>query len=312
MPKPNTGSIRLYYSLAPAALVSVLVLVVLLGILIYYSIPAIEEYGLGILRSSKWRPIEGDPKASIYGLLVPLAGTIVTALLAVMIAAPLAVSSLFFSEELIPGRLRGVKEAFTSLVDLMTGIPTIVYGLWGVTVLAPFLRDTLYNTLYSTLSFIPLFSCKPVTGSTVLTAGILLAFMIIPFIYSITREAYRQIPATYKEAALSLGATKYEYFKIMFGMLKPALLAGILIGFGRAAGETVAVALVIGNTFNMPTCLLAPSYTISSLIANQFANASLYPYMTNVLLLGGLILLVIGLVSNLLGLMYLRRVRYVV
>jgi len=144
-----------------------------------------------------------------------------------------------------------------------------------------------------------------------LTAGILLSIMIMPFIYAIVRESYRQIPKTYKEAALALGTTRYEYARIMYGMLKPSIIAGTLIGFGRAAGETVAVALVIGNTFNAPTCLLSPSYTVSSLIANQFANARLYPYMVNVLLLGGLILLVIGLASNLIGVMYLRRVRYI-
>ncbi len=307
----SSGDARFYYSLIPAAIVSVVVLVLLLSILVYYSIPAVEYYGSTLFTSTKWRPVEGDPSASSYGLLVPLAGTLVTAVIAVVLATPLSVSAVFFSEELIPARFRGVRDVFASLVDLMAGIPTIVYGLWGVAILAPFLKDNLYEALYEALGFIPLFSCKPVTGSTVLTAGILLSIMIMPFMYAVMREAYRQIPSTYREAALALGTTKYEYSKIMFGMLRPALLAGLLIGFGRAAGETVAVALVIGNTFNMPSCLLAPSYTISSLIANQFANASLYPYMTNVLLLGGLILLLIGLASNILGLMYLRRVRYV-
>ncbi|MEB3787484.1 MAG: phosphate ABC transporter permease subunit PstC [Desulfurococcales archaeon] len=302
---------RFYQALLPASLVSIIVLLALFTVLLYYSLPAIKMYGLELFTSSEWRPVEGSPGESRYGLLIPIAGTIITALIAVVLATPPALAAVYLTEEMLRGSWR-LREAFVSLIDIMAGMPTIVYGIWGLAVLAPFLKDTLYQGLYEALGFIPLFSCEPLTGSTVLTAGILLAIMIMPFMYSIIRESYRQIPRTYKEAALAIGATRYEYARIMAGMIRPALLAALLIGYGRAAGETVAVALVIGTTFNPPTCLLSPSYTVSSLIADQFANASLYPYMTNVLLLGGLVLLAIGLVSNLLGVMYLRRVRYVV
>ncbi|MEB3861770.1 MAG: phosphate ABC transporter permease subunit PstC [Desulfurococcales archaeon] len=294
---------------APPAIVSSAILVLLFIVLLYYSLPAIREYGLGLLASPTWKPVEGAPGE--YGLLIPLAGTLVSAVIAVLLAMPLALASVVFTEEILPRGLHRWREAFVSMIDVMTGLPTIVYGLWGAAVLAPLLGDTLYKWLHSSLSFIPLFSCQPTTGNTILTAGVLLAIMITPFIYAVVRESYRQIPRTYKEAALSLGTTRYEYVRIMMGMAKPAILAGALIGFGRAAGETVAVALVVGNTFNMPSCLLAPSYTVSSLIANQFANAQLYPLMLNVLVSGGLILLLIGIASNILGIMYLRRVRYV-
>lgn len=294
----------------PAALISSAILLILFAVLLYYSLPALRTYGLSLITSSTWKPVEGAPGE--YGLLIPLAGTLASALIAVGIALPLALASVVFTEELIPQSMARAREAFVTMIDVMTGLPTIVYGLWGAAVLAPLLGGTLYQWLYEALSFIPLFSCRPATGSTILTAGIILAIMITPFIYAVVRESYRQIPRTYKEAALALGTTRYEYTRIMMGMAKPAILAGALIGFGRAAGETVAVALVVGNTFNMPTCLLTPSYTISSLIANQFANAQLYPYMLNALVAGGLILLLLGIASNILGIMYLRRARYVV
>ncbi|BAN89505.1 phosphate ABC transporter permease subunit PstC [Aeropyrum camini] len=291
-----------------ASSISASILVILFIVLAYYSIPAFQQYGFGVYIRSAWKSLETGP--GDYGLLVPIAGTLVSASLAVAIGLPASLSAVIFAEEIIPPSMHRVREAFNTIVDVMTGLPTIVYGLWGVTFLAPTLKDTLLEWLYTYLSFIPLFSCKPLTGTTILTASLLLSLMIVPFIYAVVRESYRQIPRTYREAALSLGTTKYEYTRIMLGMVKPAILAGVLIGFGRAAGETVAVALVVGNTFNMPTCLLAPSYTVSSLIANQFANASLYPYMTNVLVAGGLFLLALGIVTNILGLSYLRRVRF--
>ncbi|MCE4617505.1 MAG: phosphate ABC transporter permease subunit PstC [Desulfurococcales archaeon] len=301
---------RFFYSLVPAALVSSLILVLLFIVLIYYSAPAFKEYGFRIFTTKTWSPSEESARTSEYGLFIPLLGTLVSAIIAVVLALPFAISTVIFTEEVIPKGMNKVRETFSTLIDVMTGLPTIVYGLWGLAILAPFLRDNLYNPLYAVLGSIPLFSCRPVTGTTILTAGILLSMMIMPFMYSVIRHSYKRIPAIYKEAALALGTTKYEYSKIMMGMVKPSILAGILIGFGRAAGETVAVALVVGNTFNMPSCLLSSSYTISALIANQFGNAALYPYMINVLVVGGLILLLIGIVSNILGIMYLNRVRY--
>lgn len=307
--KMPAGDRRLFYSLAPAAVISMGILVVMTVLFIYYSIPAVRVYGTKLITTSTWSPSEyGEPS---YGLLIPILGTLISSIIAVVIALPLALSAVFFTEEVLPRSMDSVRSAFASLIEAMTGIPTIVYGLWGLMVLSPFLRDNVYQPLYRYLGFIPLFSCEPVTGSTILTAGILLSIMITPFIYAVVRQSYNQVPRTYKEAILALGATRYEYARILFGMIKPAILAGALIGFGRAAGETVAVALVVGNTFNPPTCILSPSYTVSALIANQFANAPLYPYMVNVLVLGGLILLVLGIISNILGVMYLARVRYV-
>jgi phosphate transport system permease protein len=133
--------------------------------------------------------------------------------------------------------------------------------------------------------------------------------MVLPYMVAVTREAYKSIPMTYREAILAPGATRYEYAKLMFSLAKHGVIAATLLGFGRAAGETVAVALVVGNSFNVSPCLFKPGYTISALIANQFSMASLYPYMLNVLFTGGLILLIIGIIANIVGVIVLERGR---
>ncbi len=162
--------------------------------------------------------------------------------------------------------------------------------------------------LYDHLSFIPLFSYPPVGGYSYLSAGVLLAIMVTPFASAIIREAYNMVPFTYREAIYSLGgATRYEATKVLLGYIKPAIVSGTILAFGRAVGETVAVSLVIGNTFNLTTALFAPGYTVSSLIANQFGNAFIYEYMTSTLFAAGLILFVIGLAVNVVGLKMLKR-----
>lgn len=294
-----------YYSLASVAAVSLAVVLLLILVLSTQSWPAISFYGPGLV-GWEWRPSETRPEEASYGLLVPLAGTLVTSIIAGAIALPLSVAAAVMVEEYLP---LGLRRPFSLLVDVMAGVPTIVYGLWGLRVLAPFLRDTVYRPLHGLLGWIPLFSCDPLTGSGVLTASLLLAVMITPYMFAIIREAYHSIPSTYREAVLALGATRYEAVRILLSMTRPAIVAALLLGLGRAAGETVAVALVIGSAFNPPVCLFTPSYTISSLIANQFAESSFYPYMTSALYFGGLVLLVIGLALNAGGLYYLSRAR---
>ncbi len=294
-----------YYGLAAAATVSIALVALVVLVLSWQSLPALQYYGLGLF-SDKWGPSEEGPEASSYGLLVPLMGTLVTGALAVLMALPLSVSAALLVEEFLPQRLRG---PFSLLVDVMAALPTIVYGLWGLRVLAPLLRDYVYKPLHAVLGWTPFFSCQPVTGSGVLTASILLAVMITPYMFAVVREAYHSIPSTYREAVLALGATRFEASRLLLSMIKPVLVAAALLGFGRAAGETVAVALVIGSAFNPPVCLFAPSYTVSALIANQFGEATFYPYMLNALYFGGLVLLALGLASNALGLYYLGRVK---
>ncbi len=293
-----------YYSLLPFAGTILAALILLTIVIIYMAAPAVKHYGISLYTRNVWRPDEARPGQ--YGLLAPLYGTIVTSLIAIGISLPLAVSLVIFSEEIVPRRAR---EIIGTLVDVMAGLPTILYGLWGAQILVPFLRDKIMNPLHEELGFTPLFSCNPLSGNSLLAAGVLLGIMVLPFVYVIAREAYRSTPNDLVEASLAYSAGWRHYLSLRMGMIKPALIGGLLLGFGRAAGETVAVALVIGNSFNIARCLFAPAYTISSLIANQFANSSFYPLMSNVLFAGGLILLIIGLILNIIGLKFIERAR---
>lgn len=293
-----------YYSLVPFAYIILGALALLLAAIIWKSAPALEEYGISLFVTNKWKPLEDRPGE--YGLLAAIYGTLASTVIAVALALPLSLSLVVAVEELVPGRIR---EALVFMSDVAAGLPTVVFGLWGIDVLVPFLRDHVMSPLHERLGFIPLFSCRPLSGASLLAAGILLAFMITPFMFALVREAYRMIPAHLREAAVSVSAAWYQYVKLMLGMIKPAIVAALLLGFGRAAGETVAVSLVVGNSFSLTACLFAPAYTISALIANQFGNAAYYPLMPEVLFAGGLLLLLIGLALNWVGVSMMDRVR---
>jgi len=220
---------------------------------------------------------------------------------------PLSIGFAIFIVDYAPKKL---KEPLIVATDIMAGLPTILYGIWGAFVLVPFLKRFVMEPLYEHFSFIPLFSYPPLTGYSYLSAGVLLAIMVTPFACAIIREAYRMIPQVYREGAFALGLTRFEATKVLLGYIKPSILAGLLLAFGRAIGETVAVSLVVGNTFNINPSLFAPGYTISSLIANQFGNAFIYKYMPSALFAAGLALFIIGLVVNVAGLLLLRRWSY--
>ncbi len=295
-----------FYMLLPFAGIVVAVFALLFKVLVENSIPIFTREGLGFIISNVWKPSETDPNLEYYGILAPIVGTFYTSLIAIALALPASIALTLFVNEYIPYRLKG---PVINIIEVMAGLPTILYGLWGAFVLAPLLKDYVMEPLNSFLWFIPLFSCQPVSPSTIFTSGVVLAIMVTPFITSIVREAYESIPFTYKEAALGIGATRYEYARIMFSMIKPAVIAALMLGFGRAAGETVAVSMTIGNSFSISACMFKPGYTISSLIANQFGNAGFYKYMTSALYGAGLILLIVGLVLNSIGLYLLMRWR---
>lgn len=280
-----------------------------LMLIVYFaaSLPIFQKEGLQIYTSNKWFAPEDEPEKEFYGVVAAIYGSLYTSILAVLISLPLSIGFAVFVIDYAPKKL---KELLTVATDVMAGLPTIIYGIWGAFVLVPLLRDYIMKPLYSHLSFIPLFSFEPTTGYSFLSAGVLLGIMVTPFASSIIREAYRVIPFTYREAIYSLGATRYEATKLLVGYIKPAVIAGILLAFGRAIGETVAVSLVVGNTFNIAPSLFAPGYTISSLIANQFGNAFIYRYMVSALFAAGLSLFFIGLAVNVLGILMLRRFRH--
>lgn len=297
---------RFFLILLPFASIIFAIFILLAYVLIWESWPALDKFGISLFMENVWKPSEEGVEFVKYGLLAPIYGTIVTSIIAAAVALPLSISAVFFVEEMAPHRVR---EFFSSTIDLMAGLPTIIYGLWGLEVMIPLLREWVMAPLHRELGALPIFSCDPLSGASFLAAGLLLAVMIIPFMFGVIEEAYRQVPHTYKEAALSLGTTRYEYFKITFSLIRPAVIAAALLGLGRAASETVAVALVVGNAFNISPCLFAPGYTISSLIANQFTEASFYPLMENVMFAGSLVLLLMGIAFSGTGVVMMRRVR---
>ncbi|WP_457549662.1 phosphate ABC transporter permease subunit PstC [Archaeoglobus sp.] len=278
------------------------VFVLMLIVFFSASLPIFQKEGLAIYTTNVWKAVEEGEE--FYGVLSAIYGSVYTSVIAILIALPLSIGFAVFVIDYAPKRL---KEPLIIATDIMAGLPTILYGIWGAFVLVPLLKEFVMKPLYEHLSFIPLFSYPPITGYSYLSAGVLLAIMVTPFASSIIREAYRMIPKVYREGAYALGLTRYEATKVLLGYIKPAILAGTLLAFGRAIGETVAVSLVVGNTFNISPSLFAPGYTISSLIANQFGNAFIYKYMPSALFASGLALFVIGLAVNVIGLILLRR-----
>ncbi|XRO77107.1 phosphate ABC transporter permease subunit PstC [Methanocaldococcus sp. 10A] len=290
---------------SPAIVIVFILFALMLGFYFYNALPAIEKYGLNLFIQNIWQAAE-DPAKEIYGLAAPIWGSIYTATIAVLIALPLSISYAIFVNDYAP---KPLKYPLIIISDIMAGLPTIIYGIWGAFLLVPLLRDNIMKFLYEHFSFIPLFNYPPVSGYSFLSAGILLGIMVVPFASAIIREAYAMIPSVYREGLVALGATRYETTKVLIRFIKPAIISGFILAFGRALGETVAVSLVIGNSFNLTYKLFAPGYTISSLIANQFGNAVLYEYMTSVLYSAGLVLFIIGLIVNIIGLYYLKRWR---
>ncbi len=288
---------------SPAVIFVFLLFILMLSVYLYNALPAFFREGLDVYFKNTWQASE-IPSKEYYGLAAAIWGTLYSSIIGVLIALPISVAYSIFVVDYAPKKLKNV---FIIISDMMAGLPTIIYGIWGAFILVPFLQKYIMIPLYKNLSFIPIFSYPPTTGYSYFSAGVLLGIMITPFASAIIREAYQMVPFTYREAAISLGLTRYEATKILLGYIKPAIVSGMILAFGRAVGETVAVSLVIGNSFNLSVSLFAPGYTISSLIANQFGNAYIYRHMLPVLYAGGLALFIIGLIVNLIGIYLLRR-----
>ncbi len=286
--------------LAPSALL-VAFYILLCKLFTQYSLPVFRRYGLSFLVGTVW-----DPGRVVYGILPALAGTFVTSIIAALVALPVSLSMTVFLNEYCRA---GVSRVVSSLMTVMGGLPSIVYGLWGATVLPNMLRRYVMVPLHKYLGFLPLFACSPVSGWTVFTAGVLLAVMITPYVFALINEAYVGIPLRYREALLAIGARPYLMAREFLRMIWPAVIGALLLGLGRAAGETIAVSLVVGNVNSMPYCIFLPGQTISSLIANNFPEASSYPLMLNALYAAGATLLAIGMCLNILGLTLMSRWR---
>ena len=271
-------------------------MVPLLLVLIFWEValagwPAMKEFGFGFLTSSEWDPVRGH-----FGAASAIFGTVVTSILALIIATPLALGVSIFLSEYAPAWLR---QPVAFFVDLLAAIPSVVYGLWGIFVLIPLLRQHVVPFLRDTLHLgvIPLFS-GPSWGNSIFAAGIILAVMVLPYIASVSREVLLAVPRSQREAALALGATRWETIqKAVIPFAKSGIIGGIILGLGRALGETMAVTMLIGNKHEISASLFAPGYTMASLIANEFSEASGDLHLA-ALMAVGFVLLLVALIVN--------------
>jgi phosphate transport system permease protein len=270
------------------------VLVLLFAIivsLVIGSLPAIKTFGFNFLGSSEW-----DPVTDQFGALVPIVGTLVTATIALLIAVPVSFGIALFLTELSP---RWLRRPLGIAVELLAGIPSIIYGMWGLFIFAPLFGDYLEPWINNHIGSIPLigpFFSGPPMGIGILTAGIILAIMVIPFIASVMRDVFEVVPALLKESAYGLGATTWEVmWNVVLPYTKIGVVGGIMLGLGRALGETMAVTFVIGNAHALSKSLLMPGNSISSALANEF-NEAVGELYTSALIELGLILFFITFV----------------
>jgi len=248
-----------------------------------------NTFGFGFLTGSIW-----DPVSEVFGALPFIFGTLVSSLLALLIAVPFSLGIAIYLSELAPENLR---TPLSFIIELLAAIPSVIIGLWGIFILAPFIRDYLAPLLSTYLGFLPLFQ-GPMYGLSMLTGGVILAIMIIQITSSISREAILTVPAHQREAALALGATGWETTRIaVLPYARSGIFGAVILGFGRAIGETMAVTMVIGNSPRISESLFAPSYTMASVIANEFVEATSNLYISSLIEIGFL-LLVVSIIIN--------------
>ena len=242
--------------------------------------PALQKFGPGFFTTSDWDAVHG-----VFGAAPAIYGTLVSSMLALIIATPLAVGVAIFLSEFAP---RWLRQPVAFFVDLLAAIPSVVYGLWGVLVMVPFIRDHVMQFVKETLHLgdFPLFS-GAAYGPSMFAAGCILAIMILPYISAVTREVLQAVPRSQREAALALGATRWEMIAdAVLPYARSGIVGGIILGLGRAIGETMAVTMVIGNRHEISASLFQPGYTMASLIANEFAEATSDLHVSSLMAVG--------------------------
>ena len=269
--------------------VSVFLLVILMGYEMYVgSKPSIDKFGLDFLFTSVW-----DPVQEVFGALPIIYGTMASAILALIITIPMSLGVAIFLSEIAPPWL---EKPLSFLVELLAGIPSVVYGLWGIFVLVPWLRDSVEPFLADHFGELPFFQGAPY-GFGMLAAVIILSIMVLPIISSISRDILKSVPQSQREAALALGASKWQATKIVLKDAKSGILGATMLGLGRAVGETMAVTMVIGNRPVISASLFDPSYTMASVIANEFTEATSQMYLSSLIELA-LVLFIITIIIN--------------
>jgi len=270
----------------------ILILLLMLYEIGVESLPAIHKFGWKFISNSEWDAVNGN-----FGALPFIFGSVVSSILALLFVTPLSVGAALFLTEITPPKLGGI---ISSLVELLAAIPSVIYGLWGILVMAPWLQRTVEPFLTDHFGFLPFFQGPPY-GVSMLAAVLILTIMIVPIVTSITREVLRAVPQNQREAAIALGATRWEMIRMaVLPYGRSGILGAVILGLGRAIGETMAVTMVIGNTPQISLSLLNPAYTMPSVIANEFAEASSAMHSA-ALMEVGLILLAVTLVINILA-----------
>jgi len=261
---------------------------------------SLRHFGLGFIVSSDW-----DPVRDLYGAAPFIFGTVVSSLLALIIAVPVGLGGAIFLSELAPDWLR---RPLGFLIELLAAIPSVVYGLWGIFVLAPWLRTTVQPALGHLLGWTPFFQ-GPARGVGMLAGGLILAIMILPTIASVARDVMRAVPMVQREGALALGATRWEMVRMaVLPSARAGIVGAIILGLGRALGETMAVTMVIGNRVEISPSLNAPSYTMASVIANEYTEATGDLYLSALSEIG-LLLFAVTLLLNVVARLLVWRVK---
>jgi phosphate transport system permease protein len=300
-PRQNGGDRVFFGALAAAALVGPVLLVLLVLVLLYGAWPSIQTFGFSFVTSGVWEP---NPAREQYGAFPFIVGTLVSSVLALCVAAPVGVAAATFIGEVVHARLAGV---LRFVIEILATVPSVVYGLWGVFVLAPWVNNWLRPGLTAgPLGFLPIFG-EPHDPRNMLCAVLILSVMILPMIVSVSLDAIRAVPALQREAALGLGATRWEMIRVaVWPSARAGFIGGSILALGRALGETMAVTMVIGNGRRISGSLFAASDTVASTIANQFAEAP-SDLFTAALIEMALLLLVVTLGVNVGARLIIRR-----
>ncbi|MBX3289037.1 MAG: phosphate ABC transporter permease subunit PstC [Acidobacteria bacterium] len=287
----NTGTKgdKVFQAIVFAAALSIILIVAAVIAVMYQSaVPSMERFGIGFLFGREWKPAQEE-----FGALPFIFGTVTSSVIALILSIPISLGIAIFLVEQAPKK---IARPIAFMVELLAAIPSVVYGLWGIFVLAPLIREYIGPFLQASLGFLPLFQGR-ITGIGMLTAGIILALMITPIITSVVRDVLEAVPHTQREAALALGATKWETTMIVLGNAASGIAGAVVLGLGRAVGETMAVTMVIGNSPQIAASLFEPANTIASLLAANFAEATDEIYMSALIEIGLVLFLVTFMVN---------------
>jgi phosphate transport system permease protein len=287
------------------AFFALVVLVILGGVIVSLvdgALPALRHFGWGFLTTESWNPVTEK-----FGALAPIYGTLMTSAIALLIGIPVAFGVAVFITELCPVWL---KRPLGTMIELLAGIPSIIYGIWGLFVFAPFMQSYVEPALIATLGALrgigALFGGPPL-GIGVLTAGLILGIMVLPFISSVMRDVFETVPAILKESAYGLGATTWEVtWQVVLPYTRVGVVGGIMLGLGRALGETMAVTFVIGNAYRIESSVLAPGTTIAASLANEFTEAVGDVYLSSLFALGLILFIITFIVLALAKMMLIK------